>query len=52
MRYNFRNDVICWKISKYIKVVVCILRYLTVSEILTFQIFKKIGQVHKVLFLQ
>ena len=53
MGYKFRNDVICWQISKSIKVFFFIFALvLTPSEILTSQIFylQKVG--HGVHFLQ
>ena len=48
MRYNFRNNVIRWKIRKSIKVVMHIFAPVTVSEILTFKLFyiEKVIQGH------
>ena len=53
MGYNFRNDIICWQMSKSIQVVLFALA-LTVFEILTFKIFalQKVGQGQGLQFLQ
>ena len=51
MENNFRNEAIRWQTSKSTKVVSCISKLaLTISEILTFQIFylENVGQYHGV----